>query len=110
MFLIVKSMLRNHFDSVLRLMRAILLYGFDSLILLTSSKKEDRSEGAIFCLHGLGDLLLAGNAVTCLAAQMRARRLRVVLFVQPGWTEFARLYFAVDEVQGIDRHRFTRQF
>ena len=105
----MKSELRHFFDSGLRLLRAGLLYGFDSVVLLANPKKNDRREGAIFCLHGLGDLLLAGNAVTRLATEMRAQQLRAVLFVHPAWIEFARRHFAVDEVEGIDRHLFTRR-
>jgi ADP-heptose:LPS heptosyltransferase len=105
----VKSKLRNYLDGWSRLLRAALLLGFDSLILLTCRKKAPRPEGAIFCLHGLGDLLLAGHAITRLADQMRSQGLRAVLFVHPARVGFARRYFDVDRVEGIDRHRFTRQ-
>jgi ADP-heptose:LPS heptosyltransferase len=106
----VKSKPRNYLDGWSRLLRAALLLGFDSLILLTCRKKSPRPEGAIFCLHGLGDLLLAGHAITRLAGQMRSQGLRTVLFVHPARVGFARRHFDVDRVEGIDRHRFTRQF
>lgn len=107
---IVKSILRNHLDGWFRLLRAGLLLSFDSIVLLNCRKKAQRQEGAIFCLHGLGDLLLAGNAITGLAGQMRSRGLPAVLFVHPALVGFARRYFNVDRVEGIDRHRFTRRF
>ena len=72
----VKSKLRNHLDSWFRLLRAGLLLGFNSIVLLSLLKKSPRREGAIFCLHGLGDLLLAGHAITRLAGQMRSQGLR----------------------------------
>ena len=105
----VKSKLRIHLDSRIRLLRAGLLLSFDSIVLLNCRKKSRRREGAIFCLHGLGDLLLAGHAITRLAGQMRSQGLRPVLFVQPALTGFTRRHFEVDRVEGIDRHRFTHQ-
>jgi ADP-heptose:LPS heptosyltransferase len=105
----MKSKMHNHLAGWLRLLRAGLLFIFDSIILQSGRKKTLRREGAIFCLHGLGDLLLAGHAITRLAGDMRARGLRAVLFVHPARVEFARRYLDVDEVEGIDRHRFTRK-
>ncbi|MFZ1072651.1 MAG: glycosyltransferase family 9 protein [Verrucomicrobiia bacterium] len=106
----MKSRLRNHLDRWFRLLRAGLLLSFDSIILLTCRKKSRRQEGAIFCLHGLGDLLLAGHSITRLTARMRSQGLRAVLFVHPALVELARRHFHVDRVEGIDRHRFTRRF
>jgi len=106
----VKSKLRNHLDSWIRLLRAGLLLCFDSIVLLACRKKSRRQEGTIFCLHGLGDLLLAGNAIVRLASHLRSQGLRAVLFVHPAHIEFARRNFEVDAVEGIDRHRFTRKF
>ena len=88
-----------------------LLLGFDSIVL--SARRENflnRQAGAIFCLHGLGDLLLAGNAIVRLAGHLRMQGLQTVLFVHPAHLKFARRNFDVDEVEGIDRHRFTRKF
>jgi ADP-heptose:LPS heptosyltransferase len=109
-FFVVKPQLHKYFDPWLRLLRAGLLFCFDSVVLLSCRKKSAGRAGAIFCLHGLGDLLLAGNAIQGLAARMRSQGLRVVLFVHPERMAFARRFFEVDEVEGIDRHRFTRQF
>lgn len=106
----MKSKFRNHLDGWFRLLRAGLLLGFDSIVLLTCRRKSPRREGAIFCLHGLGDLLLAGHTITRLASHLRSQGLRAVLFVHPAQFEFARRHFDVDQVEGIDRHRFTRQF
>ena len=106
----VKSKLRNHLDCWFRLLRAGLLLCFDSVVLLTCRKESRRREGAIFCLHGLGDLLLAGQAITRLADHMRSQGLRAVLFVHPAQAEFARRHFGVDQVEGIDRHHFSRRF
>jgi ADP-heptose:LPS heptosyltransferase len=106
----VKSKFRNWFDSWFRLLRAGLLFCFDSVVLLTCRKKSPRREGAIFCLHGLGDLLLAGHTITRLARQIRSQGLQAVLFVHPARVAFARRHFEVDRVEGIDRHRFTRRF
>ena len=103
------SRFRKHLDGWARLLRAGLLLCFDSIILRPRRKNIPRQEGAIFCLHGLGDLLLAGHAIEHLAGQIRSRGLRPVLFVNPGWVEFARRFFDVDKVEGIDRHRFTRE-
>jgi ADP-heptose:LPS heptosyltransferase len=86
------------------------MWCFDSLVLLAYRKKNQRQEGAIFCLHGLGDLLLAGHAIARLSSHLRSQGLRPILFVQPPWIEFARRQFQVDGVEGIDRHRFTRHF
>ena len=108
--LFVKSKLRNHLDRSIRLLRAGLLVCFDSIVLLACRKKFQRREGAIFCLHGLGDLLLAGHAIARLTGHLRSRGLWTVLFVHPARVEFARRHFDVDQVEGIDRHRFTRQF
>jgi len=105
----VKSKLRNLLDGWLRLFRAGLLLCFDSLVLLTCREKNQRQEGAIFCLHGLGDLLLAGHAISRLAGHMRSRGLQAVLFVHPSQIKFARRYLDADQVEGIDRHRFTRR-
>lgn len=105
----VKSHFRNHLNGWIRLLRAGLLLSFDSMVLLTGRKNSHRQEGAIFCLHGLGDLLLAGHAVNSLADQMREQGLRPVLFVHPSRVEFARLYFGTDRVEGIDRHAFSRR-
>src|SRR5271154_2047887 len=105
----VKSKLRNLLDGWLRLLRAGLLLCFDSVVLLTCRKKSQRQEGAIFCLHGLGDLLLAGHATSRLANHMRSRGLQAVLFVHPSQVEFARRYLDADRVEGIDRHRFPRR-
>jgi ADP-heptose:LPS heptosyltransferase len=106
----MKSKLRHHLDGWFRLLRAGLLLSFDSIVLLTRRKKSQRPEGAIFCLHGLGDLLLAGHAITRLAGHLHMQGLRAVLFVHPAQVEFARRHFDVDQVEGIDRHRFTRRF
>lgn len=106
----VKSKLRDQLDSWVRLLRAGLLLCFDSIVLLACRKKSQRQEGAIFCLHGLGDLLLAGNAIARLAGHLHSQGLRTVLLVHPAHVEFARRNFEVDEVNGIDRHRFTRKF
>ena len=106
----VKSNLRQHLDGWFRLLRGGLLLSFDSIVLLTCRTKSQSREGAIFCLHGLGDLLLAGHAITRLAGQMRPQGLQAVLFVHPALVKFARRHFDVDRVEGIDRHRFTRRF
>ena len=106
----VKSKLRNQLDSWVRLLRAGLLLGFDSIVLSARRKNSQRQAGAIFCLHGLGDLLLAGNAIVRLAGHLRMQGLQTVLFVHPAHLKFARRNFDVDEVEGIDRHRFTRKF
>ena len=106
----MKSKLRHHLDGWFRLLRAGLLLSFDSIVLLNCREKSPRREGAIFCLHGLGDLLLAGHAITCLAGRMRSQGLRAVLFVHPAQVGFARRHFDVDQAEGIDRHRFTRRF
>ncbi len=92
-------------------MRAALLYGFDSIVLLANPKKTDRQEGAIFCLHGLGDLLLAGNAVTRLAAEMRSQQLaeRYYLF-NPRGLSLRAVILPWTEWEGTsDRHLFTRK-
>ena len=102
--------IKNQADAWLRLARGILLFIFDTGVLLANRRKRPRTEGAIFCLHGRGDLLLAGHAVTQLAAHLRARGLKAVLLVHPAHVEFARRHFEVDEVEGIDRHCFTRSF
>ena len=106
----MRSRFRIYLDGWFRLLRAMLLVGFDTFILRGHREKRPRREGAIFCLHGLGDLLLAGHAVAALASRMRSRGLRAVLFVHPAWVEFARRNFPIDDVEGIDRHRFTREF
>ena len=105
---LLKSKFRR-LDSGIRLLRAGLLLCFDALILSTHRTKSPRCEAAIFCLHGLGDLLLAGNTIESLTAHFRSQGLRVVLFVQPSHAELARHNFNVDSVETIDRHCFTRQ-
>ncbi|MGA2279671.1 MAG: glycosyltransferase family 9 protein [Verrucomicrobiota bacterium] len=106
----MKSKLRIHLDGWFRLLRAGLLLSFDSIVLLNRRKKSPRPEGAIFCLHGLGDLLLAGHAIARLARHMRSQGLQAVLFVHPALVGFARRHYDVDRVEGIERHRFTRRF
>lgn len=81
---------------------------FDTVVLYRSDRGERREEGAIFCLHGLGDLLLAGNAIGGLSMMMRARGLRAVLYMNPPLAGFAKDYLDVDAVEGIDRHRFSK--
>jgi hypothetical protein len=85
-------------DLLFRFLRTVIMLCFDSLIVLSSKRKSCRSEGAIFCLHGLGDLLLAGNAISSLSSYLNANGLRAVLFVHPALVEFARRYFPVDHV------------
>ena len=107
--LFVKSKARVYLDRWLTVVRAFLFLGFDSIVLWSRRTRPQRQEGAIFCLHGLGDLLLAGHSITRLAELMHSRGLQAVLFVHPALVEFARRYFEVDRVEGIDRHRFTRR-
>jgi|GEM_PF-4451494 len=106
----VKSKIRNHLDGWLRLLRGALLFIFDSFVLVRIRRKTQRPAGAIFCLHGWGDLLLAGHAVTQLSEHFRSGGMQAVLFVHPAHLEFARQHFDVDAVEGIDRHLFTRRF
>ena len=101
---------KSHCDAAVRLLRVGFLFIFDTLVLPANRPQTARTEGAIFCLHGWGDLLLAGHTVTRLAAHLRARGLKAVLFVHPDHVEFARRYFDVDAVEGIDRHLLTRKF
>ncbi len=96
-------------DLLFRFVRTVIMLGFDSLVVLSSKRQSRRSEGAIFCLHGLGDLLLAGNAISGLSSFLHANNLRAVLFVNPALVEFARQHFPVDQVEGIDRHAFSRR-
>ncbi len=102
--------IKRYFDAAVRLLRLGFLFIFDTLVLLSNRRKTSRPEGAIFCLHGWGDLLLAGHTVTQLAAHLRARGLQAVLFVHPDHVEFAHRYFDVDAVEGIDRHLLTRKY
>ncbi|HMD53830.1 MAG TPA: hypothetical protein VKJ65_04695, partial [Phycisphaerae bacterium] len=90
-------------------MRGTILALIDVAVLLEFKEPRQRNQGAIFCLHGLGDLLLAGNAIKRLAQYMHEHGLRSVLFVQPELVEFARQNFPVDLVEGIERRRFERR-
>jgi len=94
---------------MLWVLRAVLLFCFDSATLCFARRQSHRNHGAIFCLHGLGDLLLAGRTVEALAGWMRSQGLEPVLFVRPTFVEFARRAFGVAQVEGINRHQFTRE-
>ncbi len=104
----MRTLLHETWNSTTRCMRGAMLSACDSLTLVRCPKRQERSEGAIFCLHGLGDLLLAGNAVTRLAEEIQTRGLRSVLYVHPELVEFAQQSFPVNQVEGIERHRFAR--
>src|ERR1700743_654765 len=95
-------------NGVSRLVRGGFLAPFDFPVLLPHRGQAPRGEGAIFCMHGLGDLLLAGNAIDRLTALLRGRGLRVVLYVNESLIDFAQHYFDVDVVECIDRHSFSK--
>jgi len=86
-----------------------ILLGFDTLVLWTCRKKSSPPAGAIFCLHGLGDLLLAGQAIDGLHKYYRQQGLTSVLFVPEWLAGFARRYFEVDRVEGIIVKNFRNQ-
>lgn len=90
-------------------MRAGLLLCFDAAVLPLIRRESQRNQGAIFCLHGLGDLLLAGHAIQRLAGEIRLQGLEPVLFVRPVFVEFARRAFGIERVEGIQRNQFTRR-
>ena len=82
--------------------------GLDSLVLATCKPGREKDFGAILCLHGLGDVILAARCIERLAQFMRSRKLKVRLFVAPQNVTFARRYLDVDEVEGLDWILFER--
>ncbi|HTV47916.1 MAG TPA: glycosyltransferase family 9 protein [Phycisphaerae bacterium] len=105
----MKRSYRDTWKIFTRFVRGMILATVDVAMLAEFQEPRKRTEGAIFCLHGLGDLLLAGNAIERLAAHMHKQGLRSVLYVQPALVEFARQNFPVDHIEGIDRRRFERR-
>jgi len=106
---LVKPKWRRRTNAVVWALRARLLFCFDWAVLLLARRRSQGNQGAIFCLHGLGDLLLAGHAIERLAEWMRSQEVEPVLFVRPTFVEFARRAFGVARVEGINRYQFSRQ-
>ncbi|HEX7652840.1 MAG TPA: glycosyltransferase family 9 protein, partial [Verrucomicrobiae bacterium] len=105
----MRRFLHQFGNALIRCGRAAILMVFDSVVLWTARRSPAVPAGAIFALHGLGDLILAGHAIQTLSRHLQQRGLKVSLYVNPAWVEFARDYFPVDQVAAIDRHRFSRQ-
>jgi len=85
------------------------LLGFDTLVLWTHRKKPGPPAGAIICLHGLGDLLLAGHAIAGLNGHFHEQGLQSVLFVPDWLAGFARRHLPVDRVEGVSVKDFCGQ-
>jgi ADP-heptose:LPS heptosyltransferase len=81
----------------------------DSLWLIAiSRRKTQENNGAIFFLHGFGDLLISANAINLLSENLKAQGMRSFLFVEPAWVDFCERFITVDEVRPIVRKDFLR--
>ena len=96
--------------------RFIKLYIYMPIILLLDSvflflfywRRSSNKDGAIFFLHGLGDLVIAANALNVLSEYIKAKGLRSILFVEPNLVNFCKTIVCVDEVMAISRRDFVR--
>jgi len=81
---------------------------FDTLVLAGTPRREGSGEvGAIFLLHGLGDLIIGAPSVEALSESLHRRGLKSRLFVCQKNVRFAKAYIDVDEVVGLDWLQFA---
>ena len=102
----IKSLIKKLIKSYVYTPLVLLL---DSACLLFFSlRRAEQKQGAIFFLHGLGDLIISANSINALSAYIKSQGLRSFLFVEPNLVDFCRDFIKVDEVRPISRRRFVR--
>lgn len=89
-------------------MQSLLRPAWDSLALMTCGGSGPGRFGAIFFLHGWGDLILGARCVEALSEWLRGQGLRSRLFVNAQLVEFAQENLRVDDVFGVDWRLFER--
>ncbi len=88
-------------------LRAHLLPTFDRLVATGRTARRHTNAAAVFCLHGLGDLVLAGRALSRLERHVREAGLESVLYVRPDVRAFAERFLAFSKVESIEDFRFA---
>lgn len=73
-------------------------------------RKPTSKKGAIFFLHGLGDLIISGNSINVFSKYIRNKNLQSILFVEPNLVDFCKQYLDVDAVEAISRKKYVRNF
>jgi ADP-heptose:LPS heptosyltransferase len=103
--------LRRHLSEL----RALLLTGFDTLVLPLLRIRVGQPNGskpsvAVFNLHGAGDLLLSLPCLEQIRRRYPTEQYSLILYCQPSAAELAKRYAPVDRTVVIDRHRMVRSF
>lgn len=81
----------------------------DSFFLIAIHRRKPQERiGAIFFLHGLGDIVISANAINTLSDDLKLKGMRSCLFVEPAWVDFCERFINVDEVRAIVRKDFLR--